>query len=149
MSESPIKQTMDEMFGRLTNAIWTRTEAEKQIGEYFVALRALARVMEDKDAGDEYLARLDGLDGKPGFLDSIRRTLRVSKKALTATEIRDVIQIEKRMDLSAYSNPMASIHTTIRRMKESGEVEEFINDKSEKSYRIVAGRGAITPPPKP
>jgi len=39
------------------------------------------------------------------------------------------------MDLSGYSNPLASIHTTLRRM-DGKEVEEFINDKGEKAWRI-------------
>jgi hypothetical protein len=41
------------------------------------------------------------------------------------------------MDLSAYSNAMASIHTTLRRMKESGEVEELLNEKGERAYRLA------------
>jgi hypothetical protein len=139
---------MDEMFGKLAAALLTKVEADQQISEYTTALRALAKVMEDKEAGDAYLARLDSMSGKPGFVDAIRTALRVAKKALTPVEIRAWIQLGKTLDLSAYSNPMASIHTTIRRMKESGEVEEIINDKGEKAYRSKAKTGGITPPPR-
>jgi hypothetical protein len=148
MSVSPIKQTMDEMFGKLAAARLAQVEAEQQISEYTTALRALAKVMEDKDEGDAYLARLDAMSGKPGFVEAIRTALRVAKKALTPVEVRAWIRLGKTMDLSAYSNPMASIHTTIRRMKESGEVEEVLNEKGEKAYRSVAGRGRMTAPPK-
>jgi hypothetical protein len=145
MSESPIRQTMDEMFGKLSAAILTRREADQQITEYTNALRALAKVIEDKEVGDSYLVRLDEIGGKPGFVDSIRSVLQ--RKSLTPTEIRSWINITKRMDLSAYSNPMASIHTTLRRMKESGEVEEFTNEKGEKAYRLIK-KGGIEPPPQ-
>ena len=152
MSGSPIIQTMDEMFGKLTAAILTRAEAERQIAEYTNALKALAKVIEDKDTGDGYLVRLDELTGKPGFTDAIRTVLRISrtsKKGLTPREVRTWIQMGKKMDLSLYSNPMASIHTTLRRMEESGEIESFTNERGEKAYRHVARTGLITPPPRP
>jgi hypothetical protein len=149
MIDSPIKQTMDEMFGKLAAALLAKVEAEKQISEYTVALRALAKVMEDKDEGDAYLARLDAMSGKPGFGEAIRTALRVTKKALTPVEVKAWIRMGKTMDLSAYSNPMASIHTTLRRMKKAGEVEEVLNEKGEKAYQSVAGRGRLTPPPRP
>ena len=38
----------------------------------------------------------------------------------------------KKMDLSGYSNAMASIHTTLRRMKESGGVEEILTRRARK-----------------
>ncbi|MGA3162514.1 MAG: hypothetical protein ABSC77_15015 [Terracidiphilus sp.] len=148
MTESPIRQTMDEMFGKLSAAILTRTEAEQQITEYTNALRALAKVIEDKEVGDSYLVRLDELSGKPGFADAVRSALRYrGEKGVTPTGIRTYIVHLKKMDLSVYSNPMASIHTTLRRMKESGEVEEFINDQKEKAYRLVV-KGGIGPPPQ-
>jgi len=140
---------MDEMFGKLAAALLAKVEAEKQISEYTVALRALAKVMEDKDEGDAYLARLDAMSGKPGFGEAIRTALRVTKKALTPVEVKAWIRMGKTMDLSAYSNPMASIHTTLRRMKKAGEVEEVLNEKGEKAYQSVAGRGRLTPPPRP
>lgn len=50
-------------------------------------------------------------------------------------EIRDLITKNQWMDLSQYSNPLASIYTTIRRMKESGEVEEIEKD-GDKAYKL-------------
>lgn len=135
MGVSPIKQTMDEMFAKLTAAQLAKVEAEQQISEYTSALRALAKVMEDKEAGDAYLVRLDEMSGKPGFTDAIRFVLRPSNKPLTPTAIRSLIQISKKMDLSVYSNPMASIHTTLRRMVEAAEVEVVTID-GEKAYRL-------------
>ncbi|MGD0519739.1 MAG: hypothetical protein ABSA48_00655 [Terracidiphilus sp.] len=149
MSESPITKTMDEMLGKLKDAVKTRKEAEKQITEYTSAIRALAKVIEDKEIGDSYLANLDELSGKPGFLDSVRSVLRFRKEGATPTEIRSWIHIGKKMDLSVYSNPMSSIHTTIRRMVDSGEVEPFENAKGEKAYRLKAAGGGIPPPPAP
>jgi hypothetical protein len=77
-------------------------------------------------------------------MDAIRSALRSTNKLLTATEIRGTILLLKKLDLSSYSNAMASIHTTLRRMKEKGEVEETSNDKGEKAYRLIP-RAPIPP----
>lgn len=146
MPDSPIKQTVVGFIDKLKSAIKARAEAEKQVTEYTAAIRALARVMEDKEAADSVLATLDEMSGKPGFAETIRFVLRLAKKPLTPTQIKALIAIGKKMDLSAYSNPMASIHTTLRRMKDSGEIEETVNDKGEKAYLPIS-KGGITPPP--
>ena len=135
------------MFGKLAAAQLAKLEIEQQISEYTTALRALAKVIEDKELGDSYLARLDAFSDKPGFLDAIRSILKLSDRARTPPEIKTLIQLGKRMDLTGYSNALASIHTTLRRMKESGEVEEVTNDKGEKAYRLVK-KGGIPPPPQ-
>jgi hypothetical protein len=140
---------MDEMFEKLAAAQLQKIEAEEQISGYTAALKAMAKMLEDKEMGDAYLARLEELGGKMGFVAAIRFVLRVSPKPLVPTSIKSLIQIGKKMDLSVYSNPMSSIHTTLRRMKESGEVEEIVTDGGEKAYRLNAGRGAITLPPEP
>jgi hypothetical protein len=140
MSESPIRQTMDDMLGKLGAALLARSQAEKEIAEYGNALRALAKVMEDRELGDRYLARVEELSGKPGFADSVRNVLRFKSEGLTPTEIRAWIGIRKLMDLSAYTNPLASIHTTLRRMRESAEVEEFTNGGGQKAYRFTAAQ---------
>jgi hypothetical protein len=127
------------MKAKLESATEVRREAEKQISEYSSAIRALALVCEDEEVKVTYLNFLEELDGKPGFSTAIRTILRGHRgEALTPGMIRAGIQVLKLMDLSAYSNPLASIHTTLRRMVESGQVELFINEKEEKTYRLKA-----------
>ncbi len=148
MSLSPIKLTIAGFIDKLSEAIKTRDDAEKRIGEYAVAIRALARVMEDKETADACLATLEKLSGKPGFAGTIRSVLRGNLKGLTPTEIKGWIQFRKSMDLSVYSNPMASIHTTLRRMVDSGEVEPIQNPEGEKAYRVKAAGDRIALPPQ-
>jgi hypothetical protein len=138
---------MDGFMAKLRSAIEARTEAEQQIIVFTNAVRGLAKACEDKEIGDSYLVALDELSGKPGFVDAVRSALRWHKEGSTPTGIKTFIVTLKKMDLSVYSNPMASIHTTLRRMKESGEVEEFINGQGEKAYRLIK-KGGIEPPPQ-
>jgi len=126
------------MVAALRKVIITRDDAQKQVEQYIDVIRAMLKIVEDEDKKAEYLNVLDEIVGKTGFLENIRLVLRLRPEGLTPTEIRSMIMLGAKMDLSAYSNPMSSIHTTIRRMVDSGEVESFTNEKGEKAYRMKA-----------
>jgi hypothetical protein len=137
MSQSPILETLASMKVKLESAIEVRRDAERQISDYSTAIRALALVCEDDEVKITYLNLLEELGGKPGFLAAIRTILRAHRgEAQTPGMIRAGIRVLKLMDLSTYSNPLASIHTTLKRMKDKGEVEETLNAKGEKVYRL-------------
>jgi hypothetical protein len=135
MVKSPILKTMDEMLAKLREVTLINRETAKQITEYTNAIRALALVHEDEDVRNEYLLTLEEIGGKAGFADAIRSVMKPGV-AMTPKNIRDMILLLKKMDLSGYTNAMASIHTTLRRMKTSGEVEDCQNTKGEKAYRL-------------
>ena len=126
---------MNALFAKLEGAVKQRQEADIQITTNSAAIRALANTCEDEEAKGEYILRLEELSGKQGFTDAVRSVMRVGA-AMKPVHIRDLIVLLKKMDLNGYSNPMASIHTTLRRMKASGEVEELQNDKGEKVYSL-------------
>lgn len=163
MAESLITQTTDEVVAALRKVIKTRDDAQKQVEQYIDVIRAMLKIVEDEEKKAEYLNVLDEIVGKTGFLENIRLVLRLSPEGLTPIEIKSMLALGNKMDLSAYSNALASIHTTIRRMVDSGEVESFTNDKGEKAYRIKARAktleevkreaaklrsGRMTPPPE-
>lgn len=137
MNETPFDKTMLDLLERLRGAVQKRNEAEAQIADITGAVRGLAKVSEDAEARDSYLEKLEELVMKPGFVDTVRSILSVHG-GLTPTQIMSWIRIGGSMNLSSYSNPMACIHTTLRRMKESGKVEEFENEAKEKAYRLVS-----------
>ena len=149
MANSPMVEMLDDLISKLKVVVIARAEAEKQFSHYTNAIKALIPLCEDEEARAEYLNMLDELSGKPGFLYAVRNVLRSRNEALTPYNIRFFITMGKKLDLTQYSNPMASIHTTLRRMKQSGEGEEIVNDKGEKTYRIKVetAAGRMTPPP--
>lgn len=138
MAQPPILKTMDDMLAKLTEAVRINRESGIAVREYTDAVRALAQVCEDEDVRNEYLTRLDEVSGKKGFTEAIRSILRPGA-AFKPTHIKDMIVLLRKMDLSGYTNPMASIHTTLRRMRTAGEIEELQNDKGEKLYRLAPG----------
>jgi len=149
MAQSPIVKTLDDLLAQLREATKTFREAEESVTGLTAAIRALAQVCEDEEIKTTYLNALEELSGKPGFLDAVRSVLKGpgQRKALTAAEIKEFIVLGGRMSLSGYSNPMASIHTTLRRLKDKREVEEQVNDKGEKVYRLIP-RAPVPPRPR-
>jgi hypothetical protein len=136
MAKSPIITTLDTLMADLKEAIQIVREKETHITGLTAAIKSLAGVCEDEDVKAEYLTALDELSGKPGFVSAIRTLLRAHSDGLTPGVIKIAIQQAKLMDLTNYSNPAASIHTTLRRMVESGEVEPCTNLGGEKAYRL-------------
>ena len=57
-----------------------------------------------------------------GMTDSIRTILTEAGEPLTASEIRDRLE-QKGLDIKSYSNPLANIHTILRRLTEAKAVE--------------------------
>jgi hypothetical protein len=58
-----------------------------------------------------------------GLTDACRLVLRNSSDPLTAIELRDRL-VSIGVDLDTHSNPLASIHTVLRRLHEAGELVE-------------------------
>ena len=137
----PFDKTVSDLFTKLEAALRQRQEADIQITTSTAAIRALANTCEDEGVKTEYLSRLEETvaAGKPGFKSVILSLLRMHRKGMTPPAISGGIRVHKLMDLSGYSNPLASIHTTLRRM-EGKEVEQFVNSDGEKAYRILPER---------
>ena len=140
----PFDQTVNELFSKLEAALKQRQEAEIHITTNSAAIRALANTCENEDVKGDYLLRLEEMGGKQGFKEVVLSILKEHSHGLTPTEVRTWIALGQRMNLSGYSNPLASIHTTLRRMKDSGEIEQGVNTNGDKVYRPLPGSPGVT-----
>ena len=69
-----------------------------------------------------------------GLTDACKLVLRSARAPLTAVGIRDRLQ-QIGFDLDRYANPLAAIHTTLKRMTEAGEAEPAHDEMSRTAYQ--------------
>jgi len=109
-------------FVALEKLLQQRERLSIKIGRVADLISANANLLPDEERLG-HLRRLNELlAGPPGFTDSIRRVLKDSTRAVTAIAVRDLLGASG-FDLGAYNNPLASIHTILKRLAERGEVE--------------------------
>ena len=126
------------------------------------AVREYERAIADRAALDGRIAQLQQTIGTLtklcgftptvalGLTDACRMVLRNAGASLTPTAVRDRLQAVG-MDLGHYANPLAAIHTVLKRLVEAGEVHAEEADEANRSvYRSFAPpyrRPADVPPP--
>jgi len=108
-----------------------KAELEKLEGEKAeleAALEAREKQIAALERTVNFLAPMVGQEAVPvaaestGMTGSIREILKKSPEPLTASEIRDGLE-KLGFDMKSYSNPLATIHTVLRRLAEAEEVE--------------------------
>src|ERR1051325_1586626 len=57
-----------------------------------------------------------------GLTASVRSILAEADGPLTASEIRDLLE-QRGFDMKSYSNPLATLHTVLRRLTDAGEIQ--------------------------
>lgn len=119
----------------LAQAVKERDIADRKIERLTAAIGGLAGACEDPEEQTRHLEDLNDVVGRVGFRDAILRVLG-NHSNMSAVEIKDAISVSGWINFADYSNPMASIHTTLRRLKESGKVEVVESADGEKGFRL-------------
>ncbi len=119
MSNAPVtnyyKADLAKATRELEQLLAQREELETQIAKQKRKVAALHELAEP----DEEAPAVSGL--VDGITDACRIVFRAFDKPLLPIEVRDKVQA---LGLPPQSNLLASIHTTIRRMKQAGEIVE-------------------------
>jgi hypothetical protein len=108
-------------------------ENEGKIAGLIQTINAMAGL-----AGEDPVPSPPGAGEVIGITDRIRHILRESGQPLSTTEIRDLLE-SAGCDLKGYSNPMATIHTVLRRLQEGEEIKEKHLKIDGKKYRAFIG----------
>ncbi len=100
-----------------------RDELNRKIEHTAELIAANANFLPEGERAAQVQKLAEMVAGPPGFTDSVRNVLRnVPSRALTAKMVRDLLR-GAGFDLSSYTNPLASIHTILKRLAERGEVD--------------------------
>jgi hypothetical protein len=95
------------------------------------------RVLADKDASREHSAQLEQAaeTDTPSFANCVRNVLIQTSAPIGATQIRD--QLVEAETVESSKNLLINVHTTVKRLIKSGEVEEVPLQDGSKLYRFV------------
>jgi hypothetical protein len=104
-----------EAVGELLKLTSEREQLETAIAKQKKRVAALYELAQIDDDGGPISGLVDGLT------DACRVVFRAAEKPLFPADVRDRVQA---LGLPPQANLLASIHTTIKRMKESEEIEE-------------------------
>ncbi len=76
-------------------------------------------------------------DLKVGITESARVILQENFFPMTASELKEKIEARK-LNVARYANPLAVIHTVLKRLVQSGEVRVIPHTKGKKVYQWIS-----------
>jgi DNA-binding transcriptional ArsR family regulator len=95
----------------------------RQKVEVNLALSNRVRLIADEELRKEIESEIEAARRKPaGLTESISETLRQTYHSLSASDVRRSL-VDGGFDLSEYSQPLATVSATLRRLAASGRVE--------------------------
>jgi hypothetical protein len=109
-------------------------QCDQQIAALVQTMRAIAPLV-----GEEPPAAGEAEAPHGGMTDCVRAILKKAAEPLTASEIRESLEAIG-FDMKSYSNPLATIHTVLRRLTESSEVETTHEMLSAKKFTIPVSK---------
>ena len=122
MDVKSYRKTVSFYFLALRKLLDQRDQLSKRIEHTAELVSANANFLPEDERAAQLQKLSEMVAGPPGFTDSVRNVLRnVPSQALTAKKVRDLLR-GPGFDLSSYMNPLASIHTILKRLAERGEV---------------------------
>lgn len=119
-----LHKTISSLRKRLKELCSQRTYIEQQLVNVNLALSSLAREIEDKQEREIVMKEVAAARRKPaGLTEAICTSLRDSPHSNhSANDVRYWLE-RQGFDLSEYSQPLATISVTLRRLEASGRVK--------------------------
>jgi hypothetical protein len=127
-----------EARAELENLQREKAELERSVEEREKQIAVLARTVNFLAplVGEQPAPAGDAEGAQAGMTGSIREILKNAPEPLTASEIRDSLE-SLGFDMKSYSNPLATIHTVLRRLADANEVETTHEMAPGKRYAFV------------
>jgi len=129
----PYRRQIYQALSDLIQCVRQKREVEQKISKLRTLVIANANMLPDAERA-VFIRQAN--ESFAGFTDSIREIFRTHVNGLTPTQVRDKL-LELGFDLGSQVNPMASIHSVIRRLENSGEIEERRSPEGEKTFRLT------------
>jgi hypothetical protein len=110
------KQMLDHYLAQLKSATVERNKLTQRIRRLEDAARSILAMTEDEEEITTYQGKLVDIIEPTGFTGAICKVLQAANgEAMTAVEVRDALPSIGFL-LSRYSNPLATVHTLLKRL---------------------------------
>ena len=116
-----------------------RQKLDQKIARLQAVVSDLQNLCADLDQKD-FKKRVDRVikaDLTVGITESARVILQEAFFPITASDLKEKMEARK-LDVSRYSNPLAVIHTVLKRLVQSGEVKVVPRKQGKKAYQWVS-----------
>jgi chromosome segregation ATPase len=147
------KKALEDSKRELRALVAQRDEINLRIERAQAAINGLANMLDNPDETVAQLAEMNEIVGPVGLTDAVGRVVQASLDGFTAVEVRDMLEAMK-FDLSKYSNALAAIHTTLKRLEGSRKVRSFTTPQGDTRYQwqwkqsIQINVPKVPPPPR-
>jgi hypothetical protein len=132
----PQNLAIDAYLKELIDLATKRLEIERRTARVEKAVRAMIDLLEGEPEYESYLERFDDVVRPAGLTAAISALLQVAGDAgLTPMEVRDAAT--KSNVLQGHSNPLASVHTVLKRLSKTDNFEKITKD-GQPAYRFVS-----------
>lgn len=111
----PQDAAMDTYLKEISDLTKQRRKIEARIAKIEKVLRGMIDLLDSEARQIKYMEKLDDIKPPAGLSDAILQVLRSEKRPFFPTEIRDRIKEY----LTKYSNKMAPVHTTLKRLQKN------------------------------
>lgn len=111
-------EILGQAFEEYAKLLEERQNLDLELSKKKQFIRATINMLPDNKDQECFKFLLDGFMEELGLTDAIRKVLRSNpKNYFTATEVRDKLR-EAKFDFSSYkANPLASVHSILKRLK--------------------------------
>jgi len=134
------REALEDSKVRLRNLVSQRDQVGADIEKVKTAIEALANMLNDPDETCTEILEMHNILGPEGLTEAVRRILQAStKKGMTPIDVRDALS-KSGFDLAAYSNPLAAIHTILKRLVKAGNAKPTIIDGDQTVYEWIGIR---------
>ena len=115
----PQQAAIAEYLKQLAELARQRSEIEKRFSLVEKATRAIIDLVDDEQEQLRLMAQLDDIARPAGLSNAVRQALRdAGSKGMTPMEVRDAVGFH----VHGHSNPLASVHTVLKRLAKSPDV---------------------------
>ena len=139
MTKNNYHRTLFEAKQDLAHCLVKRQMIDHKVARLQAVISDLENLCAELDQKDfeKRVDRVIKADLTVGITESARVILKEKFFPMTASELKESIEARKH-NLSTYSNPLAVIHTVLKRLVQSGEVRMVPLAKGKKAYQWIS-----------